>query len=277
MVKSRLLWAVGIAAVSGCVVAVSAQAPAGPAFAAASIKPNRTVQFGGGIDMSGARLVGQGVTVEQLVRAAYADPARWLPNSSIVNEPKWMSGDTFDVAATADDHIEPGPSEQKRLMLRTLLADRFHLVLHRETRDGPRYTLVVARSDRRLGPGLHPTDTGCDGTMACTLRIGLGPVGTLWGHGQPLTAIVNAFSRLLDEPVTDQTQLDGLFDLDMQFDGDALRALRLPAGIAPPSNSSTDVPSLFTAVQDQLDLKLEAGHGPVDVLVIDHVEHPTEN
>ncbi len=278
MLKSRLLWAVGIVAVVvGIAGAPAAQTPGNPAFEVASVKPNRSAGFGGDIDMAGARLTAEGVTLEELVRAAYGDPVRWLPRSSLVAEPTWMQEDKFDVVATAGNSVPAGPSDQKRLMLRTLLADRFKMALHHETRDGRIYTLSLARSDRRLGPNLTPAATSCGESAACAIRIGLGASAALWGRGQPLSSLVNALSHLVDQPVVDHTGLTGVFDLDMQFNGDVLAALRLPAGIARPDDAATEMPSFFTALQEQLGLKLESTKGPVDVLVIDHVEHPTED
>jgi uncharacterized protein (TIGR03435 family) len=276
MLKSRLLRAVGIVAIIGGIAGVpAAQTQDRPAFDVASVKPNRSAGFGGGIDMAGARLTAEGVTLEELVRAAYGDPMRWLPSSSIVGEPTWMKEDKFDVVATAGNSVPAGPSDQKRLMIRTLLADRFKMALRHETRDGRIYTLSLARSDGRLGPSLTPAATSCGEPAACAIRIGLGNMAALWGRGQPLSSLVNALSHLVDQPVVDHTGLTGVFDVDMRFNGDVLAALRLPAGIARPDDTATDVPSFFTALQEQLGLKLESTKGPVDVLVIDHVEHPT--
>ena len=245
-------------------------------FEAASVKVNRTLPFGGGIDYSGARLMAEGVTLQELVRAAYGEPPKWLPSSSIIGAPDWATKDKFDVVATAGSAAPPGASAEKRLMLRALLVDRFKLTIRHETRESAVYTLVRLRADGRLGPNLH-SGQPCDDPASCGMRLGIGPVASMFGRGQAFEGIVNFFSRLVDAPVIDRTGLTGLFDVDMHFNSEQLAALRLPAGIGRAEDTQADQPSFFTAVQEQLGLKLDSTRGPVDVLVIDHVERPAEN
>jgi uncharacterized protein (TIGR03435 family) len=95
----RAFIGIGLAALGASVLAQAPAVPA-PSFEAASIKPNRTTPFGGGIDYAGSRLVAEGVTVEELIRAAYSEPPKWLPSSSIVGTPDWATKDKFDVAAS---------------------------------------------------------------------------------------------------------------------------------------------------------------------------------
>src|SRR3954471_4591586 len=137
---------------------VGAQAPAGPPqFEVASVKPNKS---GGGPMrigfQPGGRFVATNVPVRDLISIAYGQPEP-LPNFQIIGGPGWMTSDRFDIAAKAEGDPQPtaaGPPTQMFLMIRSLLADRFKLVAHEETRDQPVYFLRIDRSDGKLGPQL---------------------------------------------------------------------------------------------------------------------------
>ena len=182
-------------------------------------------------------------------------------------------------------------------MLRALLESRFALATHRETRQLPIYELVLSRADGRPGPGLRPSSPECAGIRFPTLAPGMpvppppppGPaqmlplgVGTPlrcpsvfaagWISGREVTLDILAtrLSLLAGRPVVNRTGLTGSFDVDLAYTPDA--AFGPPAPFA-----RADGPSLFTGLQEQLGLRLDAARGPVDVLVIDRVEQPTEN
>jgi len=215
------------------------------------------------------------------------------PDYQVTGGPDWKNTDMFDVVGTTGSDVPLGPAgiEQKMLMLRTLLTERFKLSIHHETRDAPIYALVLANRDGRLGPQLHRSEVDCNALFArgpanapppappapgqrSPCRIGVG-LGTITISSQSISTVARLLSRLMDRPVLDRTGLSGVFDLDLSFDPGGLPGLPPPPPGAdrPPS----DAPSVFTAVQEQLGLKLESTKGPVDVLVVDHVEHPTEN
>jgi uncharacterized protein (TIGR03435 family) len=174
----------------------------------------------------------------------------------------------------------PPSVAQKQLMLRTVLAQRFNLVVHHETATRPIYELVRARSDGRIGPQLRHAGLDCEPLLAsqpeprerCILYAL--PSGTLMLRRQSMPAFANALTLLLDRTVVDRTGLSGGFDADAQFDPSGLPGmLQLRSEERPPN----DAGSLDTTLREQLGLKLESKRGPVRVLVIDRVDRPTEN
>jgi uncharacterized protein (TIGR03435 family) len=289
MMKARLLSAAGIVAmVGGIAVGVAAQKPARLAFAVASVKANKSSGSSGPFALgflSGGRFTATNVTVQRLIAAAYRMPA-----SRISGGPNWLTSDRFDIQAKTDD---PDPSQdvdgvpRQFLMLRGLLADRFRLAVRNEVRELPIYALVLTRSDRKLGPRLHAVTVDCAAVRAASSPTappppprpderppcGIGVRGnSLIAGGATMTQLANALSDRADRIVVDKTNLTGNFDLDLAWTA-------IPN--ADPSGSPTIDPGapplIFTAIQEQLGLKLESTKGPVAVLVIDHVEHPTED
>jgi uncharacterized protein (TIGR03435 family) len=168
-----------------------------------------------------------------------------------------------------------------------MLADRFRLTVHNETRQLPVYALVVARRDRRLGPQLHKVEIDCaaeyenargrvppePGKAACGGFTGRGP-GRMTGHAVTMSMLATSFPGSVGRIVVDRTGLGGVFDLDLTWLPE-----QMPQRAEPPSNAPlpADGPSIFTAVQEQLGLKLDSQRSPVDVLVIDRAEHPTQD
>jgi uncharacterized protein (TIGR03435 family) len=170
-------------------------------------------------------------------------------------------------------------------MLRTLLQQRFMLAVHIESRRLPVYALVLARSDGKLGPGLQHANIACSSVQnaqapACVMGFGF---GRLTAKGMSITELATAgLSRYTDRPVTNETGLTGPFDWTLVWTPDNLP--QRPPGTAadqPLTVNGLQVdpngPSLFTALQEQLGLKLQSTTGPVDVVVIDHIEPPTVN
>jgi hypothetical protein len=224
-----------------------------PSFDVASVKSNKSGDRRVMMRTEpGGRYTATNVTVRDLVREAY----HLLP-SQLTGEPDWMDRDRFDIVAKADGGVdEPflndslaGPS-RFRLMLRALLADRFKLVAHEDTHELPIYALTLARTDRRLGPGLRPAS---------------GDLSQLAGG---LTGIVQRIT-------VDRTALSRRFDLDLSYTPDLIDAGSAAKIVA--VGGDPNGPSIFTALQEQLGLKLESSRGPVTVLVIDGVQHPTED
>ncbi|PYR48456.1 MAG: hypothetical protein DMF95_14320 [Acidobacteria bacterium] len=184
------------------------------------------------------------------------------------------------------------------MMIRALLAERFKLTVHNETRDLPIYALVTARSDGRLGPDLHRSETDCAAQMAaargrgapaappqsgapmpCGIRIGMGNIAV---GGATLSQVASNLSMFVGRVVQDRTGLTGAFDVNLTWTPDQMpqRAPGTPAD-QPLRVNGVDIdpngPSIFTAVQEQLGLKLDSQRGPVDILVIDRAEHPVED
>jgi uncharacterized protein (TIGR03435 family) len=175
-------------------------------------------------------------------------------------------------------------------MIRALLAERFKLTVHNETKDLPIYALVMARSDGRLGPELHRSETDCAALMAagrgrgappappqpgapmpCGVRIG---PGNLAAGGAALSQVASSLSMFVGRVVLDRTGLTGAFDINLTWTPDQMP--QRPPG-APDLPIDPNGPSIFTAVQEQLGLKLDSARGPVEMLVIDRAEHPVED
>jgi uncharacterized protein (TIGR03435 family) len=178
----------------------------------------------------------------------------------------------------------PGPAFA---MMRNLLAERFRLQVHEEKRERPVYLLEFVRPDRRLGTQLRPSTTDCVAIMRdeaqgkppavqpgqmrpCSIGV---PPGQLRASAVTPSAFANVLSSFVGRPVVDRTGRDGAFDIELEFSPESRPGFLPPEpGAAPPSG---DGPSLFTAIQEQLGLKLTAGRAAVDVLVIDRAERPT--
>jgi len=285
----RALWSIGVLCVLPCIGgAVRAQPPATPTFEAASVKANTSGDGRTGGVLVGGRFSMTNETLWRLVGEAYAT-SEALARFQIVGGPDWINTDRFDVEAVAQS---PLAREQARLMLRALLSERFKLAAHTERRDLPVYALVAARTDGKLGPQLRRSTTDCaapadrpqpqapNQPAPCVMGFGF---GRLAANGLTISQLATVgLSRAVGRIVVDRTNLTGPFDWTLVWTPDNLppRAPGTPAdqpllvnGIAIDPNG----PPLFTALQEQLGLKLEPTRGPVEVLVIDRVEHPTEN
>ena len=257
-------------AVAAALLAASVALPAQPnqpqespaevaSFEVASVKPNNSGVQGSGTNwQSSGRLIATNVTLKSVIANAYE------VRTFQIEGPGWLDADRFDISARAP---EGAPDRLRPSMLRTLLATRFGLVAHRETRDRSVYALVTLRPDGRLGPQLKKSQLVCSGGAArpeggafCGLNTSVGNTGgRIIGGGLPMDRVAAALANFaVDQTVINRTGLDGVFDFELQFS-------RLP------STERPDAPSIFTAVQEQLGLKLEAARGPVEFLIIDKV------
>jgi len=267
----------GWLAAIGIVASLRAQAPAPPAFDVASVKPNHSLEVGTKLGFQpGGRFVAMKVRLRALIAAAYGMPQP-LPTFRVIGGPGWVDEETFDIAAKSDAGLEAGWSVKGGLMLRALLAERFHLQVHWETREQPAYALVPARRDRKGGAQLRPSSASdCASAsenpgdavrvMAAT-RAG----GTTM-HIRARCILLERLAQLLENPlrrvVVDRTGLTDMFSLDLDFAGNI-------ASASAAADSVGDTPSLSTALQEQLGLKLDSVRAPVDLLVVDRVERPT--
>jgi uncharacterized protein (TIGR03435 family) len=213
-----------------------------------------------------------------------------LPLRRVFGWPDGIDTDRYTISAKMPDGA---PQAAMQVAIRNLLKDRFKLVTHQETRELPVYNLVLARSDGRLGPALKESSAECQAVVreyvqavrqgaptqappaavarCVTSQPGLGTVGLI---GQSIGSFVSLLPQFLDRQVIDKTGLTGIYDLTLKWMYEATPSvLGLPQ--APPPPTDPDAPNIFTAVQEQLGLKLESGRGPVDVIVIDRLEKPT--
>lgn len=255
-------------------------------FEVASVKPNKSGDQRTMIQMPPTgRFTATNIPLRFLLRQAYA-----VQDFQIVGGPNWLASDRFDIVAKPPDGMT-GP-EQIRPMLRALLAERFKLVTHNETREMPIYSLVVARADGKLGPKLSDAKVDCEARLSAARRGGppldfpapgqpiecgfmMGP-GNMNVGGMPMLELARSLSPIVGRIVIDKTGLKGRYDFQMTYAPEGRGFGAGPVGAdAPPVDPNT--PSLFTALQEQLGLKLESERGSVDVVVIDRVEQPSED
>ena len=260
-------------------------------FEVASIKPNKS----GSTNSSSNTPPGGGfraanVTARQLILNAYR-----LRNFQLTGGPAWIDSDRFDVVARSPENAA---TDQVGARLRSLLADRFKLTVHIETKEQPIYALVTARADGRLGQQIKPSTLDCSRpSPGSTQRGAAGQTtppaspapeqftcgtntsvsnsqasGTMRGGGRSLADIAATLGNfVVARMVIDRTGLSGTFDFELKWVPDNMRA----GGPDPAGASTPEGPSIFTAVQEQLGLKFEARRAPVEFLVIDSISQPT--
>jgi uncharacterized protein (TIGR03435 family) len=258
-----------VALLASGVVALAAQSPA-PAFDVVSIKRNVSGSFPVGPEARrGGSFVATNATLVRIVRYAYD-----LPDYRLAGGPDWVRRDRFDIDARAG---RDASSEEIQRMVQSLPRDRFQLVIRQERREGSIYTLVPARNDKRLGPSLHPSSAGCaaPGGPGETIEERLIPNGGVATRTTcaPMSSLVSSLSGALQGPVDDKTALQGLWDYELSYTGQRRRNVDAAAVARDPN----DAPALFTAVQEQLGLRLESARGPVEISVIESATQPTDN
>ncbi|HEY4363610.1 MAG TPA: M56 and DUF3738 domain-containing protein [Bryobacteraceae bacterium] len=240
-----------------------------PSFEVATIKPGEpgSAQFGVGV--RGGQYFATNAPLKIILGDAYG-----VRDHQITGAPSWMTTERFTIETKAEPPVSPntGGQERMRLMVQSLLKDRFKLALHRESRTLPVYELVVAKGGAKLKNSAGPDANGRQGIFAKGLS---GLVGT----NMPVTALANLLAQRLGRNIIDKTGLTGKYDFELTYTPDPGGPDDEIFGPLPPDVPHPDPngPSLFTALQEQLGLRLESSKGPVDVLVIDHVEHPSEN
>jgi uncharacterized protein (TIGR03435 family) len=244
-----------------------------PSFDVASIKPARERALPSGV-ASPDRFHVSNYTLRRLIEYAYA-----MPQFRILGGPAWMESERWEVSARADRIASP---EEKRAMVRQLMAERFQLKAHLETRELATYTLVHARGDRRLGSNMRPAVIDCepfhsdprsileapaDTRRRCTVsnRVFGGGVLTMRFNGTTTTRLAAYIETRLGRVVVDRTDLAGSFDIELTYEDERFLG----------SSKRREAPPLPIALQDQLGLRLVASRGPVGMLVIDSAERPT--
>ncbi len=261
---------------------VAAQPAQSPKFDVATIKPAAPGAFGSYVrPMPGGHASIVNMTLKMLVQIAYGVQA-----FQVTGGPAWADAIHYDVEAKPDT---PGKPSDVRPMLQALLADRFRLVVHRETKELPVYALVLARKDGNLGPGMKESkEGGCTpgepGRVPTPVGPGIRPTcgavlmgpGVLTGVSVEPSKMVPALSRILGRTVIDKTGLSTKYDIKLEYTPDENHLAMLPPPEGPPTADSSG-PSLLTALREQLGLKLESQRGPVQILVIDRAEKPSEN
>jgi uncharacterized protein (TIGR03435 family) len=212
------------------------------------------------------------VNMKSLLRFAFAMPESRILYAPAIPNPSWLHSDMWDIDAKADNTVdeqlknlpwEEGKAE-KRQMLQSLLADRFKLTFHRETREMPVFALVVAKG----GPKLLPTKE--NGTMVNTNNNHI----NIQGGDSTVALLAEELAKQLDRVILDQTGITGRYDIDLKWTTDDNST---PASNNTQFASPDLAPSIFTALQEQLGLRLESQKAQVEVIIIDHIEPPSAN
>jgi uncharacterized protein (TIGR03435 family) len=269
-------------------------ASASPSFEVASIRRNTS----GANEQFFQREPGGRFSVRNMPLRTVITFAYQIQPFQLKGGPDWLTSDRFDIVAKADGEpplMTTGAADPLRLMLRKLLADRFKLVAREETQELPVFDLVLANRDGKTGPQLRRSETDCAAQMAAAMKarsggappappgpnspmrcgVTIGP-GTIRFGGNPLSALANSLAPLVQRVVIDRTGLTGAWDFELTYTPEPGQGLLgpLPPGVERPPIDPNG-PSLFTALEEQLGLKLNAARGPVTVIVIDSVEQPT--
>ncbi len=245
--------------------------PAFDEFEVATVKPTPPDWSGGRfIRMQSAdRFVARNHALKTLIAAAYN-----LSPRAISGGPAWIDSDRYDILAKAPGEVRPNLDEQMA-MLRKLLADRFRLTFHRERKEMPIYALTVAKNGPKLKESTVSSDASPEGPPPLIFVVSPNLV-RLPGHNATMAELASVMQRAaLDRPVIDKTGISGRYDFDLEWTPDETQfggALGKP-----PSTDDSAKPGLFAAIQQQLGLRLSAAKGPVEVLVVDRAERPSEN
>ena len=280
----RKLWLTLLLA--GCVAIAVAAQEKDATFEVASVKANKSGDGNGNMRaLPGGRVAATNMPVRPLITFAYM-----LAGYQLIGGPGWLTTDRYDFIAKLEESANavqpfiPGSTTPNamQLALRNLLVERFKLRTHRETREMDIYALVMARPGGGPGPGLKPTTQDCSkpveaprpgapapgapGQPFCGIS---GTPGRIRFGGLPASSFATALAGPAGRMVVDRTGMTGSWDFELTF------APENRGPDAPPADPNA--PSFFTAIQEQLGLRLESTKGPVDVLVIDSVEKPVED
>jgi bla regulator protein BlaR1 len=249
-----------------------------PKFEVASIRVNGNPPGRFIVPLPGGKISCTGDSLKDLIGMAWG-----VSPDEVLGGPAWADSIRYNILAKPEDGATQGMSinqigQYNRLMMRSLLIERFHVAVHLETREAPIYALVIARKDGKLGPGLKEPKVGqCaqlelkplvlpeDGTFP-ELMCGAGLLifkGTARGAQSEIKSLISPLSRVVGRRVVDETGLKQRFDVEMQWSNNLV-----------PSDNQ---PSIFIAIEEQLGLKLEPRKGPVDFIVIDHADKVSEN
>jgi len=238
-------------------------------FEVASIKPNTSDAVGvGGLGWGADFIRARNQSPASLLRMAFG-----VQGDQIIGAPAWAGTERFDITAKVAPGVVFNAMTMLQPMLRHLLEDRFRLKVHHETREHNVYRLVRLRADR-LGPKLvaaplnscsAPDQKDAASLIAAGKGCSAGPVpGGISVHGMAIATLASLIAPSVERVIVDATGLTGNWDLDLAF-------------VNQVQDANGDGPSLFTALEEQLGLKLEAARAPVDVVVIDRLERPTSD
>ena len=236
----------------------------------ATVKPAKDPAGGWALDYQGDTLRGMNVSLLYVVKFAFGT----YEDYRIVGAPKWLNSTTYDISAKIDaptmDALKKLPREQRiralEQMLQDLLSERFQFAAHREKKELPVYFLVVGKNGPKL-PDAKPDPNGPNNAYwgGSVMRDG---VVTTTAHNMTTEGLANYLKAPMSRTVLDKTGLTGTYEFTLRY---------MPDNAPQPQSGGADAPYLSTALPEQLGLKLEPGKGPVEIIVIDHIEKPSGN
>ena len=236
-----------------------------PSFEVATIKPTKPDEQGKAFLVRGNRFRTVNTSLAEMMSFAYGIHAK-----QVVGAPAWFDADKFDLDAKPEGEGAPDDAQWKG-MLQKLLVERFKLTFHHDKRELAVYVLAVGRG----GPKLNKSDGDPNGLPGLFFR---GRPGDLIVHNATMGDFTGLLQNaVLDRPVLDQTGIPGRWDFTLNWTPDDSQFGGMAAKIPPPTDGSVPPPALYTAVQEQIGLKLDATRAPADVFVIDHIEKPSDN
>jgi uncharacterized protein (TIGR03435 family) len=240
---------------------------ASPAFEVATIKPSKPDEPNKVFLLGRRRFKVANADLSDLITFAYG-----VHSKQVIGAPAWAAADKFDIEAEPDGEGVPS-IDQYRVMLQKLLGERWQLSFHHDRREMPVYILSVAKAGAKLTPSLG-NDIGLPG-LGFRGRIG----GDVAAFNATIGDFINFMTRnvKLDRPMIDRTGITGRYDFTLDWTPDDSQFGGTGGKLTPPAESPSTLPSLYTAMQEQLGLRLEATKAAADVLVIDRVEKPSEN
>jgi uncharacterized protein (TIGR03435 family) len=238
-------------------------ATASPGIEVATIKPTKPDEQGFMLVFGGGRFQTKNISLSKLLAFSYG-----VQQKQLVGLPSWADTDKYDIDAKPDTEGTPD-KKQLQGMVQKLIADRFSVTFHREKRELPVYVLSVGKTGSKISKSEDPS--GLPG-------FGLRGMGDVMIHSATMSDFAGMMQEtVLDRPVLDQTGLDGRYDFTLRWTPDDSQFGGMPAKMPPPTDNSSPPPNLYTAIQEQTGLKLDATKAPADVMIIDHVAKPSEN
>jgi len=239
-------------------------ANASPSFEVATIKPSKPDEPGKAFLVRGRRFQTINTTLSEIISFAYG-----VHSKQVLGAPPWAASEKFDIDGQPDGEGAPSDKQWKG-MLQKLLVERYKLTLHHDKKELSVYVLSIAKN----GPKLTKSEGDPNGLPGLFFRA-LGALNVRNANMADFAGLMQ--QAVLDRPVLDQTGLTGRFDFTLNWTPDDSQFGGMGAKIPPPTDSASAPPNLYTAIQEQIGLKLDATKAPADVLVIDHVEKPSEN
>jgi uncharacterized protein (TIGR03435 family) len=285
--KKAVLAAIGLATLTSPIVigvlsapAVRAQpqAVATPHFEVASIRISKNPEPGGNIEVTRGRFRGKDLALQWLILTAY----RIRSDNLSGDLPNWTISERYDIDAKTGDS---SGEDQILLALQALLQDRFNLRLHREMKEEPVYFLTVGKNGIKMPPGScvpvkkdYPNECWSQGAEGLIRTLDWRGVSMSDPAGIAYRTLAGQLAASVKRPVIDKTGLTGTFDVHLRWAIDSAPVMAAgDSPVAPAPSAEASAPSIFGALDEQVGLKLESGRGPVEHLIVDHVERPSEN